>query len=1411
MGAVIKKEDMIEGLRSLVPISALPDEKFAALLEHLQIEQAAPGEALFNEGDMDNRAVYLLSGKVDMLSGKSFIESVTGGTSAARYPLAHHTPRQLTARARGAVATFVRIDTQLLDQLLTTRQSDTYEVTDELDEDDWMAQLLQSDAFVNLPASNIQAMFMQLEELPVKSGHTVLREGDEGDYFYIVRQGRCKVTVAEPSGKTRVVAELGPADSFGEEALISGERRNATITMITDGLLMRLPQESFDQLMKAPLINWVDLDEATEIVKQGGMWLDVRLPNEHTRGSIAGSKNLPLSVLRNNIDRLDTSRKYVTYCDNGTRSSIAAFLLSQRGVDAYVLAGGYSGEERVEEEIIEEGKADKAVIDFSAQQAAARKKAEEQATSLQDERAAAVQRAEEEARRREALENELKKMREEQLLASERAEEEVSKRLKAEQAVAQMKKEQEQAFKKAQEEIQKRKAVTEEAEHLKAEAETARKQAEEEAEKLRSERKQARAQADKELEELRQQREALLHRVDEDAAKMRAEAEAARNKAEEEARRLHEEAEAARNKAEADSARLRAEAEAAKQKAEEQARRLQEEQQRTRDQAEEQARRLRGEAEELRRRAEEETRQRSEALASEIVAEAEAARLKAEQEAAQLLAEAEGARLEAEAEAARFFSSQEEARLAAEQEVARLQAEAEQARLRADEEKRRMSEVEARRLAAEEEAARLKADADRVRMDAEEAARQRHADAEAARLAAEEEAAQIKADAEHARMKAEEEVARLQAEAEMARLAEDNAEQLARLEAETNAARLEAEEALRLKQEAEERRKQAEQEAIRIKVEAEQSRQVAEDESRRLIEEAESARERARNEAVEVSKSAEEAREQAREEVRRLQEEAETTRKKAEHDANRLRSEADDAQQRAETMILRMHEEANQLRSDLKETSDEVPAAAAAEPDGSADLGELIVEEEAQAPEEIEEIVAEPEDELAEIEEIAAEPEDELAEIEEIAAEPEDELAEIEEIAAEIEAQKPLESEEEEPIAIDEIEEIPIDDDSELVVSEDRSSQVVTATSQQSRLDEDDEISKLIDAAASETVKSGFVLPETMQEPAKRSLPVGIIAAIGGVLLAAGVAAFFLFSGGDKAPTSVVQPRPPVAENIPEAVPESAPIAEQAATPVTAPQPEPAIAAPAAPAIGSGYKPVSFSDALRIGGTAPVMMRIPAGSFTMGSPGSSTNFDERPAHTVTLQAFNMSRHEVTVGDYRRYLSATGRDSSFLKGRDSGQPVTKVSWLDAQRYVKWLSAQTGKSYRLPTEAEWEYAAAAGAQTVYWWGNDLGEGKANCFGCGSKLDGKLARIGSFEANVLGLHDMSGNVMEWTQDCANSSYKGAPTDGSAWQRGDCTMSIVRGGAYNTPSDNLRTRKRNSYARDSQLDNIGIRLVRD
>jgi formylglycine-generating enzyme required for sulfatase activity len=224
------------------------------------------------------------------------------------------------------------------------------------------------------------------------------------------------------------------------------------------------------------------------------------------------------------------------------------------------------------------------------------------------------------------------------------------------------------------------------------------------------------------------------------------------------------------------------------------------------------------------------------------------------------------------------------------------------------------------------------------------------------------------------------------------------------------------------------------------------------------------------------------------------------------------------------------------------------------------------------------------------------------------------------------------------------------------------------------------------------------------------------------------------------------------------------------------------------------------------------MVLIPAGRFSMGSPSSSPEFDERPQHEVKLRSFAMSRNEVTVADFRRYVRATGRSAAAVQGRKDSEPVTKVSWLEAVKYAKWLSAQTGRKYRLPSEAEWEYAASAGVMSRYPWGDAVGKNQANCFNCGSQWDrAGPAAVGSFKANPFGLYDIVGNVSEWVQDCANSNYNDAPVDGSAWQRGDCKQRMVRGGAFNSPADSLRLKKRTQYAIDSRLETIGIRLVRE
>ena len=197
----------------------------------------------------------------------------------------------------------------------------------------------------------------------------------------------------------------------------------------------------------------------------------------------------------------------------------------------------------------------------------------------------------------------------------------------------------------------------------------------------------------------------------------------------------------------------------------------------------------------------------------------------------------------------------------------------------------------------------------------------------------------------------------------------------------------------------------------------------------------------------------------------------------------------------------------------------------------------------------------------------------------------------------------------------------------------------------------------------------------------------------------------------------------------------------------------------------------------------PEMVEIPGGSYRMGCvSGRDCRDDEFPVHTVRVERFEMSKYEVTFEEYDRFMELTGRPLHWGGRRHRGRrPVINVTWKEAVAYTRWLSEQTGKRYRLPTEAEWEYAARAGTVTQYSWGNEIGRNRARCFGCSDLRYSWLPDpVGSFGANSWGLHDMHGNVWEWVQDCWNDSYLGAPRDGSAWESGDCSLRVWRGGSW-------------------------------
>ena len=237
----------------------------------------------------------------------------------------------------------------------------------------------------------------------------------------------------------------------------------------------------------------------------------------------------------------------------------------------------------------------------------------------------------------------------------------------------------------------------------------------------------------------------------------------------------------------------------------------------------------------------------------------------------------------------------------------------------------------------------------------------------------------------------------------------------------------------------------------------------------------------------------------------------------------------------------------------------------------------------------------------------------------------------------------------------------------------------------------------------------------------------------------------------------------------------------------------------------------TFSDELHDGGRGPEMVMIPAGSFQMGCVSGLDCFpDETPVHTVTIpQPLAVSKYEITFEDYDRFTYPNKVDDEGW-GRER-RPIINVSWNDAKEYVAWLSSQTGHTYRLLTEAEWEYAARAGSTTKYGWGNDLGRNWANCDGCGSRWDQQsTAPVGSLLANAYGLHDMHGNVWEWVEDCGNHSYVGAPTDGTAWLQGDCFQRVLRGGSWFSIPWELRSASRYSYLAGFRNDINGFRIAR-
>ena len=333
-------------LAMLVPLAGLSRERLAELAEATLIERAARGADLLAGRARPGPSLFLLAGEVllGFEAGSTLV--VVGGTEETRQALNRRKERVARARAITDVDLLV-VEDELLDVLATWDQVAAARAPDAVASGAFSLSSLRAGVFAQLPPAHIDELLRRFERVNAARGEVVIREGDEGDYYYVIQSGRFQVERLV-GGADVVLAELKVGDAFGEEALVAEAKRNATVTALTDGQLLRLNRPDFIELLREPLLRRIGFEEASAKVRRGALWLDVRYPSEYQYDKLPGAINVPLAEVRNMFAVLDRTKEYIAYCQSGRRSAAAAFLFAQRGFKVWLLEHGLKGVEKPE-------------------------------------------------------------------------------------------------------------------------------------------------------------------------------------------------------------------------------------------------------------------------------------------------------------------------------------------------------------------------------------------------------------------------------------------------------------------------------------------------------------------------------------------------------------------------------------------------------------------------------------------------------------------------------------------------------------------------------------------------------------------------------------------------------------------------------------------------------------------------------------------------------------------------------------------------------------------------------------------------------------------------------------------------------------------------------------------------------
>lgn len=335
-------DELYPQIRRLIPLHLLPHVVCQCLCQELTPEEAITGDTLFERGSQDADWIFVLEGEVCLEADGIVLDRIEGGSEAARFPLAHHVPRKVAARALTPLK-YIRLDHKRL-RLMEHTQQDLLESdhrTGEESSGDWLTKLFKSPVFQRLPASNLHKIVQRFKAVEVRKGEKVIAQEEVGECIYILRSGRAQVTRRpRPNAREIKLGQLKPGDLFGDDALLSGQPQAVDVTMLTDGIVQRLDKEDFLLLVVEPVLKKLDFNSARCEVEQGAAWLDVRDPERFKYRRVDGSLNIPFFSLRMQLASFDRQRKYILVCDDGGESAAAAFLLLRFGFEAAVLAGG---------------------------------------------------------------------------------------------------------------------------------------------------------------------------------------------------------------------------------------------------------------------------------------------------------------------------------------------------------------------------------------------------------------------------------------------------------------------------------------------------------------------------------------------------------------------------------------------------------------------------------------------------------------------------------------------------------------------------------------------------------------------------------------------------------------------------------------------------------------------------------------------------------------------------------------------------------------------------------------------------------------------------------------------------------------------------------------------------------------